>query len=241
MRRASIAVFLTLMLAVAGRAGAGGFAFDPHLSAGDFDDLAGVVADAVAFPLMSSAASSGVTGFEVLAAAGGPRVDRNASWWRYAVSGSTYGGIWPGARLIVRKGLPWRLDVGGQIGQIAGARFLGGDARLALLEGGALSPAAALRVSYTRLQNAPMALEAKEAQIVLSKGFPVLTPYAAVGVRRVDASVTFGQAPVIHYASRQNTTTLAAGVRVHLVPFRFVGEVRKGAKMGGFVGVGVGL
>jgi len=239
MRRASIVVLLTLV--VASRAGAGGFAFDPHLSAGDFDDLAGVVADAVAFPLMTSAASSGVTGFEVLAAAGGPRVDRNASWWRYAVSGSTYGGIWPGARLIVRKGLPWRLDVGGQVGEIAGAHFLGGDARLALLEGGALSPAAALRVSYSRLQNAPMALDAKEVQLVLSKGFPIVTPYAAVGVRRVDADVTFGQAPVIHYSSRQNATTLAAGVQVRLVPFRFVGELRKGAKMGGFVGVGVGL
>ena len=239
MRRVSLMLLLTL--AVAGRASGGDFTFNSNLTAGDFANLAEVMADAVAFPVMSSAASSGVKGFAILAVAGGPRVDTGDSWWRNAVQGSTYGGIWTGGHVLVRKGLPWRLDVGGQVGEISGARFIGADARWMFVEEGALSPAVAVRASYTRLQNAPLALSVREAQLMVSKGFVVLTPYAAIGVRQVDANVTFGASPVVHYSMQHNRTTAAAGVKFGLVPFRFFGELRQGAKLGAFVGVGVGL
>ena len=236
-----VVLALLLMVALARRASADGLSLDPRLTEGDFGNLAEAVADAIAFPNLGPAAPSGLTGFEVLAAAGGPRVDTGERWWRYAVDSRTYGGVWSGVRLIARKGLPWNLDVGAQIGQLAGERFLGGEARWALLESGVLSPALALRASYSRLEDAPLAVEVKEAQLVLSKAFTLLTPYAAAGYRRVEANAKFGEPTPIQHSVRSDRTITAAGVRVSLVPFHFVGEVRQGSKLGFFVGVGVGL
>lgn len=216
--------------------------FDPRFTPSELDALSQAIGDALTFPNLGPASASGVTGFEVLVAGGGPRVDSSSRWWRYGVHGSTTAGLLAGGRGIVRKGLPFRLDAGAQVGTLLGERFWGVETRWALLEGGVLEPGLAVRASYSRLEGSDvMRVEVGEVQLVLSKGFALLTPYVAGGYRRVESRAWFGDPVPRWWELTAETWTAIGGVRLNLVPFRFVGEVRRGAGTVVFAGVGVGL
>lgn len=238
--RRIIVLALALLTVSRAPARADGFSFDPAFTPADFGELAQVVADVVAFPSVAPASPSGVSGFEVLGLAGGPRIDTGAHWWAHGVDGTTVAGTLLGPRAIARKGLPLHLDIGGQVGKVLAERFVGAELRWALVEGG-LTPAVALRGSYSWLDRAAIDLNVTEVQLIVSQSFVLATPYAAVGYRRVAASAFFGDpAPRTHSFSSQGATG-AAGVRLALLPFRLVAEVRQGKKLGYFVGLGIGL
>ena len=235
--------FVILAVLLAGPAGAGGFTFSPAFTPGDFRDLADAFGDAISFPNLGTAAATGVAGFEVLAAAGGPQVDTGAHWWRNGgVDARTFGGALTGYRGIVRKGLPWHLDVGAQVGRVAGERFWGGEARWGIWDAGVLAPAAALRLAYSRLDGSAVALDVTEAQLVVSKGFLVVSPYAAAGFRRTVAQAVFGDPIVMRHRVSAERWTGVVGARFALLPLlHVVAEARRGAATSFFVGAGVGL
>jgi hypothetical protein len=241
MRRLCVCLFL-LPLALAARlADAGGFSFDANFTQRDLAGLAEGIGDALTFPNLGTAVPTGLAGFEVLAAAGGPQVDTGSSWWHH-VDARTVGGVLYGQRLIVRKGLPLNLDVGVQVGQVAGERFWGGEVRWAVLEGGTVSPAVALRASYSRLTNAPFECEVAESQVFISKGFLVVSPYGAIGYRRVSARASFGEPVTATHSVDRSRGTVTVGARVTLLPLvHLVGEVRRSSGTSVFFGVGVGL
>ncbi len=239
MRRVAAVLALAVLSGVP--AHAAGFHFDPTFTTATLSDLADGLGDVLMFPNLGTAESLGITGFEVIAAAGGPQVDTGAHWW-HAVDGSTVGGVFYGQRAIVRKGLPAHLDVGVQIGQVLGERFWGGEVRWGLLEGGAVSPAAALRITYSRLASSAVDVDVAEGQLVVSKGFLVVTPYAGVGFRRVSAGATFGDPAPRHRTVDADRWVGTVGARVTLLPvLRLVGEFRQGANRSLYLGVGVGL
>ena len=239
------AAVLALAVLSAASAHAAGIHFDPTFTTATLGDLADGVGDVLTFPNLGPASPLGLTGFEVIAAAGGPQVDTAAHWW-HAVDGSTVGGVFYGQRVIVRKGLPAHLDLGVQVGQVLGERFWGGEVRWGFLEGGAVSPAAGLRLTYSRLSSAPLDfLEVAEGQILVSKGFLVVTPYAGIGYRRVFARATFSE-PMGPAGFRQSADrsgfTGTVGARVTLLPLlHLVGELRQGANRSLYLGLGVGL
>jgi hypothetical protein len=235
--RVSIGLLIVL---VAMPAAADSFSFDAAFTTSDFGSLAEAVADVVTVPNLGPAEATGLRGFSILAATGGPQVDGSAHWFRHGIDGSTTAGLLLGGRIIARKGLPWGLDVGGETGRVEGSKFWGAEARWALVRGGMLQPALALRASYAKLEEA-FDLNVKEVQLVLSKGFAMLTPYVALGYRRVEASARFGEPVASVHALTKDRVTGAAGVRLTLFPFQLVGEVRQGFKRSVFVGVGVGL
>ncbi|MFH1177383.1 MAG: hypothetical protein V1750_08245 [Acidobacteriota bacterium] len=234
-------VACTLLVLLAMPVGAAEFRFDAAFTPGDFETLAEAVADVIVFPNMGPAAPGGVLGFEALAVAGAGQVDTKSHWWRHGVAGSAAGGLLLGPRLVARKGLPARLDLGAQAGKMLGEEFIGAELRWAILDGGMISPAVALRASYSRLSGAPFDLEVAEAQLVISKGMPLLTPYAAVGYRGVEASAFFGDPAPRDHRVRAERVTGAAGFRLSLLPFKLVAEARQGARMSYFVGIGAGL
>ncbi len=226
-----------------GTALAGDISFDPSFTATDLQEMTKALGDVLTFPNLGTATPSGVMGFEALAAAGGPRVDTGASWFRLGPGGTTVGKVLVGQRLILRKGLPAGIDVGAQLGSVMGQRFWGGEVRWALLEGGMLSPGVALRATYSRLESAPLdKVDVAEGQLCISKGFAFLSPYAAVGYRRISARATFGQPVAVSHSADSNGWTAAVGLRATLFPvLHVVGEVRPGSMNAVYLGVGVGL
>jgi len=240
--RARLVLVLLMLVAIVPCGVAGELSFDAAFTPEDFADLTEVLADTVAFPNLGPAEPGGLMGFEVLAAAGGARADEGDRYWEHGIDGDTVLGTLSGSRAIARKGLPGHLDLGAQLGKVLGERFWGGELRWALLEGGNVSPALALRATYSRLDNAPIDLEVAEAQVVLSKGFLILTPYGALGYRKASASAFFGDpAPRTHEVDRDGVTA-TVGLRISPLPFiRVVAEVRQGFGTSYFVGFGVGL
>lgn len=230
-----------LVLAAAGPCAAD-FELGPLFTPADLTELCESVGDALVFPNLGPASATGLSGFEVLAAGGGPRIETSSGWWKHGVNGSTTAGLMAGGRGIVRKGLPLHLDVGAQYGTLLGEKFWGAEARWALLEGGMVEPALAVRGSYSRLEQADvLRVEVAEAQLVLSKGFTLLTPYVAGGYRWVKGRGFFGVPSPRWWETDAERWTAAAGVRLNLLPFRVVGEVRQGLRTSVFAGVGIGL
>lgn len=233
---------LVALVLSGGLAHAGSFTLDPRFTHDDFASMTEALADVLTFPNLATATPTGVAGFEVMAAAGGPQVDTGSNWWHLAPHANTVGGVLVGQRIILRKGLPYRLDVGAQFGNVMGEKFWGGEVRWALMEGGVVSPGASVRAAYSRLQNAPFDVEVAEAQIVASKGFAFVSPYAALGYRRVFAKASFGAPVPASHSADSGGWTGALGARVsvlHLV--RLVGEFRPGTQKSVFIGLGVGL
>jgi hypothetical protein len=219
---------------------AGSLDLPGSFTSAQFASFSMAAADAITFPWLASAVPTGLSGFELVAAAGGPRVNSDSAWW-HAIDNRLVAGVWPGQRLIARKGLPLRFDVGAQVGSLAGERFWGVEGRWALVDGGAVTPAIALRASYSQFANAPFQVAAQELQLGISKGFAILTPYGAIGYRRFDASARVGTPADVALSSTGSTTTWAAGVRLNVPVLRLVGEVRHAANLAFFLGVGVGL
>jgi hypothetical protein len=228
------------VFALAATASAGDIHLGTSVTSSDIHAMTAVLSDALELPTLAPAEPLGLTGFELLLAAGGPQVDTDAHWWRSGVTGNTVGGTLVAPRVLVRKGLPFRLDVGAQGGSLLGYRFWGGELRWAAMEGGSLSPALGVRVAYARLTGAPLRLSSVQAQVEVSKGFAFLTPYAALGFRDARGTAAAGGEGGSVHASDSRVTGVA-GVRVSLLPFQLVGEVRQGRRRGYFVGLGVGI
>jgi hypothetical protein len=232
-----------LALALGTPAHAGGLSLGPGFAQGDLDAIAEALGDVVSFPNLATAVPGGVTGFQILGAVGGPEVNTSDHWWQYVSHANTAGNILLGPRVIVRKGLPSRLDVGVQVGKVFGDQFWGGDVRWGFAEGGALSPAMALRVAYSRLNSSLFdRFEVAEAQLVISKGFLVVSPYGAAGYRRVYGTATFGDPVLSRHSSDSSGFTATVGAKLGLLPFlHLIGEGRRTTTTCVFVGAGVGL
>ena len=213
-----------------------------ELTAAEFADLTDALADAVAFPNAGPAEPVGVVGLEIVGMGGGPSVDSDSSWWRHSIQGGTTADVMQSKRLLARKGLPRGFDLGVQGGEVAGERFYGGELRVALLKGGTITPALGVRVSYSRFQGAPVDLEVGEAQLAISKGFLMVTPYAAAGYRLARSSATIESPTPVRLEADRDGATAAVGVRITPFPFLHVlAEARKAANVSYFVALGVGF
>lgn len=96
-------------------------------------------------------------------------------------------------RLQVIKGLPFGLDIGASISAVPDTdiSIIAGELRYALISGGALTPAVAVRGSYSQLQGiTDYDLKSGALELTVSKGFLLLTPYAGAGIVRGSADPT---------------------------------------------------
>lgn len=100
-------------------------------------------------------------------------------------------------KLHAHKGLPFGVDVGLMYSTVPNSniKMTGMEVRYAIVEGGVVMPAVAVRGTYSKLTGVDqMDLSTKGVELTVSKGFVMLTPYAGVGQNWV--------------ASKPNTTGL---------------------------------
>jgi hypothetical protein len=92
-------------------------------------------------------------------------------------------------RVHLRKGLPFNLDIGASYATVidSNIELFGAELQWAMLEGTAATPALAVRGSYSTLRGvSDLDLQTMAADVVVSKGFLMLTPYLGAGVVRID-------------------------------------------------------
>lgn len=124
----------------------------------------------------------GITGFNIGVGVTATKMQNSAILQRATSddAGSTI--VVPTLRL--HKGLPAGFDFGLTYASIPGSNitYTGGELRYAILQGGAASPAVAVRGSLTRLSGVDqLSMDTRGVDISISKGFAFLTPYAGIG------------------------------------------------------------
>lgn len=169
---------------------AGGLDNLSGLSQTEFLQLSKDLSAASSSKSVEPATPLGMTGFDISTSTAATKVYNTAAW--AAVSGSHSDNLVQ-TKVSVSKGLSSRLDVGGFVSRVssADATAAGAHAKYALVEGNAILPAVAVRGSYSRMQGASqMALSNTGLDLMISKGFLGLTPYAGMGTVYSNASAT---------------------------------------------------
>lgn len=199
-------------------------------SAADFRDFARRFASAAyAYP-GHPAKALGITGFEAFAEASYDDTFDEQPFFAGAVDGDLDGGFLSVARVGIRKGLPGHVDLGVSLAEAVGTdlRLATAEVQWAFLDGGAVSPAAALRIVATHSKGGgAFTLDQAGIEVLASKGFPLLTPYIGGGVvvsrARLDRSGTLSDLSVTH------TQPIAyAGLRLSLLIPKITAEIQRG-------------
>lgn len=145
------------------------------------------------------ATTLGLDGFEVAAGTSvsfvdGSRADGSPTAWQRARAGNQATGALFVPGVHVRKGLPFSLEVGGQLGWLGFTRqgVVGGYGRFAPLEGYRKAPELAVQVGYTGyIGNDELDLGTTDAAVILGKTWAIdsgqgvrtstIHPFVAVG------------------------------------------------------------
>lgn len=157
------------------------------------DVFGGLVKDlgaAVNYKSVAPAEPLGILGFDVGMEVSGTSVETTSL--EELTSGDAPGTLYV-PKLHVHKGLPFGLDVGAFITSIPSSNIevIGGELRYAIMEGSTVTPAIAVRGTYSQLSGVDdFDLNTTGLELSISKGFLMLTPYAGIGTVRYQGDTT---------------------------------------------------
>jgi hypothetical protein len=214
----------------------------PRATRGDFEAFHRRFSSNAYFYPRHGASPLGLLGFEVYADATYDDKFDAQSFNATAVDGSYTGGFLSVGRVGARKGLPGGVDLGLAYGKAldGDVKLISGELQYAIIHGGLLSPALSLRVTGTRtVSAAAYELNQYGADLLLSKGFTVLTPYVGAGIIRSKGRLSRGSLP--SFDDTETHGVAFAGVRLNLLLPKLVFEVEKGEAVQAAVRVGFGF
>jgi hypothetical protein len=192
--------------------------------------------DAYAYP-RHGAAPLGITGWEVFVDASYDEGFDDEPFADTVLDDDLTGGFLSVGRIGARKGLPGGIDLGLSYGRALGGdiELLSGELQYAFWRGGALKPALSLRLTGTQTQGSSRYdLEQYGAELLLSKGFTVLTPF--VGVGAVYSKGRLGD------LEEDGTEAVAyVGATLNLLLPKITVAVEKGEALQGTVRIGFGF
>ncbi|MDX9739693.1 MAG: hypothetical protein RBT81_00735 [Gammaproteobacteria bacterium] len=184
---------------------------------GSFNSLVDQLGTAIAYTPVATAEPLGITGFELGLVV--TAFDLDDDVWNQAVRDRDAPSLLPAPRLLARKGLPFGFDVGASWVSVPDSNISvwGGELRKALLEGSATMPAVAVMGHYSRLSGVDdLRLSSYGADLSISKGFAMLTPYAGIGHLWYDGEERAG----LGFSDHDDSTMRSyLGMRVGLLPF----------------------
>lgn len=175
------------------------------------------------------AAPLGLVGFELYADLSADLELEDEDFFTDAVSGDLPAGALSVARVGVRKGLPGNVDLGLAYGTVLDGDLdlLSADVQWAFLDGGAVSPAMALRFTGTQtLSGDPYELDQYGAELLLSKGFTILSLYGGAGVAWSEGTLARATGGELTVDGTQSV--LYAGVVLNLLLPKITVEAEQG-------------
>jgi len=155
----------------------------------EFEALSEDLGSALAYRSVSPAEPLGVTGFDVGISFTAVQLEGTQAW-ETAVGDSDFSSTLYVPRINLVKGLPLGIDVGAFYTSVptTNIKLWGAEVKYAIWEGGVATPALAVRGSYTTLSGVDqLSFSTVGLDLSISKGFALLTPYAGVGIQRVDS------------------------------------------------------
>jgi hypothetical protein len=145
-------------------------------------------------------------------------------------------------RVGARKGLPAGINIGVAYGRAleTDVDLLSADLQWAIIEGGVLAPALSLRLTGTRAMGSDVYdLDQYGAELLLSKGFTVLTPFVGAGIVRSEGSLESSLGRT--FEDSQTRGIVYGGVTLNLLLPKITVEVEKADVVQGAVRVAIGL
>ncbi len=113
------------------------------------------------------------------------KIKNDDPFWKLAAQGSALPDYLPLPKLHIQVGLPVvPIDLGFIYSEVPNTdiKLMGGEIKYAILKGGVVMPAVAIRGTYTKLSGInELDMETKSLDLSISKGFLIFTPYAGVG------------------------------------------------------------
>ncbi|MEM7481825.1 MAG: hypothetical protein AAF481_11675 [Acidobacteriota bacterium] len=188
------------------------------------------------------AAPLGLVGFDIYADLSADLDAGDDDAFLAAIDGSLPGDALAFVRVGARKGLPGGFDLGAGYARAVDGdiELLSADLQWAILKGGALKPALSLRLTGTQnLDSGPYQVEIYGAEVLLSKGFPLFTPYVGVGFYRGEGDLERSGGG--RFSRSEDGTFAYAGVTVNLLVPKINFELEQGESFQGAVRVSIGL
>jgi hypothetical protein len=209
-------------------------AFTPAAHAADFPNVGTLTQDefrklsedlgaAFSYKGVTPATPLGITGFDIGLEVTQTQM-KHSDVFALAGAGSESRLLIP--KLHFHKGLPAGFDIGAFIAAApdVDATLIGGELRYAILDDGLATPAVGLRLSGSKATGmGDLKLSTLSGDVIVSKKFTAITPYAGAGVVRTQSSVS-GSALA---EETFNKGRVFGGVNVNLLAINLAFEVEK--------------
>ena len=167
------------------------------LSQDDFTDFITELGSAVYFHPMAPAETLGITGFDVAGEVVFADISHQENFWKFMTEDNDTISFLPVPRLHVQKGLPGRIDIGAMFSSVpdSNIKVWGAELKYGIIKGGVVMPAVSARASYSQLEDVDdIDLRTYALDLLISKGFLMLTPYGGVSALRIEGSDESGLA-----------------------------------------------
>lgn len=214
----------------------------PDAPEGDFQEFNRRFAMASYFFPRHGAAPLGLTGFDVYADAAVDQDFGDEGFARTVLDDGLTGDMLVVGRVGARKGLPGGINIGLSYGRAleTDIKLVSGELQWALIKGGTLSPALSLRLTGTRTMGSDVYdLDQYGAEVLLSKGFTLITPYIGGGIVRSEGSLDSSLGRT--FEDSQTRGVVYGGVTVSLLLPKITVEVEKAEVVQGAVRIAFGL
>ena len=193
MKRIMLAVAVLCVIAVPAFAKTN-ITLPPTFTQDDFKGLSRDLGLAISYMPLATAEPLGFPGFDIGIEATSVSIDNNSSYWS-KISNVPGNDSIPSSlvlpKLHVQVGLPIiSIDLGLVYGQAPSTdiKYVGYEIKWSILKGGVAMPAIAVRGAYTTLSGInDIDISTKSADVEISKGFAMFTPYAGYGMVWIDS------------------------------------------------------
>lgn len=178
-----IAVFMLISSVSLSHAGGNDISLQA-MAQSEFEDLSKEVGLIISYVPLAPAEPLGILGFDIGVEVTGVKISSGSNFWLNAVADNKPPDYVVLPKVHVQKGLPFGIDIGAIYAVAPGTNIslYGGEIKWAFMKGSVVTPAAAVRGSYTTLAGVDD-LDAMTYGLdaSISKGFGPLTPYAGLG------------------------------------------------------------
>jgi hypothetical protein len=205
---------------------------DPNiLTQSLFRDLSEEAGLAISYTAAAPAEPLGFPHFDVGVETSVTQIHSNATYWQAAFyNNGTPPRVLPLPKLRARVGLPFGIDLGGNYAYLPGTNIsmAGGEIKWAPYKGGIIMPAVAIRGTYTTLLGvSDLSIQTFGADLSISKGFAIFTPYLGVGQIWIKSKVTSSDPSIVALNIRPETISRTrgfVGLQIGIPLIRFVAE-----------------
>jgi hypothetical protein len=219
-----ITVITTGIISIARQTAASDIVLPPTYSQSEFHNLSKEVGLAISYLAAAPAEPLGLFHFDAGVEASFTHIDSGASYWQSAYTGSIPDYLIV-PKLRARVGLPFGIDIGAEYAYVPSSdiRMAGAEVKWAFVKGSTIMPALSIRGSYTTLMGVSgIDLQTYGADVNISKGIAIFTPYLGVGQIWINSS-TSGSSPSLSNETISETRGFV-GLRVGIPLISFVAE-----------------